>query len=180
MSLSTPLEHCQLSTHGVVRCAGITAPEEYGGLNMGYRAHCIAMEVGNTCVAVCARTLCHRRSGGWQLVFEKLVSQRAACHYTHVPAVMRSAHCHCQACTGGWQLGCKARLGPKAIYQDCMSHLTCRDAAAATLLLPSGAESCVGCGRPELWRPQQPVREPDCAQRQPAAEGEVPAHAYIR
>lgn len=29
-------------------CAGITAPEEYGGLNMGYRAHCIAMEVRST------------------------------------------------------------------------------------------------------------------------------------
>lgn len=26
--------------------AGVTAPEEYGGLDMGYQAHCIAMEVG--------------------------------------------------------------------------------------------------------------------------------------
>ena len=30
---------------GTLADAGITAPEEYGGLNMGYRAHCIAMEV---------------------------------------------------------------------------------------------------------------------------------------
>lgn len=25
---------------------GITAPEEYGGMGMGYSAHCVAMEVG--------------------------------------------------------------------------------------------------------------------------------------
>lgn len=43
-------------------CAGITAPEEYGGLNMGYRAHCIAMEVRTvqfqTAGAVLHDTLC--------------------------------------------------------------------------------------------------------------------------
>jgi hypothetical protein len=26
---------------------GVTAPEEFGGLDMGYQAHCIAMEVSN-------------------------------------------------------------------------------------------------------------------------------------
>lgn len=41
-------------------CAGITAPEEYGGLSMGYRAHCIAMEVRRQAymhVSVCASKL---------------------------------------------------------------------------------------------------------------------------
>ena len=31
-------------------CAGITVPADYGGLNMGYQHHCIAMEVGFTLV----------------------------------------------------------------------------------------------------------------------------------
>lgn len=42
-SHNPPGPHAELAL--LCSAAGITAPEEYGGLNMGYRAHCIAMEV---------------------------------------------------------------------------------------------------------------------------------------
>jgi hypothetical protein len=36
---------CSSEQLSAVWAAGVTAPEEFGGLDMGYQAHCIAMEV---------------------------------------------------------------------------------------------------------------------------------------
>ena len=125
--------HCQLSTHGVVRCAGITAPEEYGGLNMGYRAHCIAMEVGNTCRGCLPMHPVFLSQQWWRLVCGKAGITAVACHYTHVPAVMHSAH-RCRAfrfrLPGSWA----ERPGEA---QKLLAKTACHTSHAVTqLLLP--------------------------------------------
>jgi isovaleryl-CoA dehydrogenase len=79
--LSPPRRQVSINCH--MACAGITAPEEYGGLSMGYRAHCIAMEVRTvqfqTAGAVLHDTLC---AASQQLAVGVLMGQLQLAGYT--------------------------------------------------------------------------------------------------
>ncbi len=51
MCIAAQWQHAIVASKCLHRCGvvGVTAPQEYGGLGMGYSEHCVAMEVRPRC-----------------------------------------------------------------------------------------------------------------------------------